>query len=241
MAKADAEDRLAAVDQFADLRHRVGAVAAGRPGRWRGRCRRDRGRGCRRRWYWPAQPSPRSPAPPDCAGCYACAEIHGDDPVPDGGAFWKPSVSSSPKAQVLLVPGIALGRKPRRPDPCSKTEPRGGLKVAEAPECRRSRPARAEKTCPARRRHGCAGSAALVSTPLIPGRFTDFSQSSKCRSAGGWTGRHVGPAAPGPASAAVAVSTSLALAPTLPICGKVKVMDLTGIRRIGHDLLITGH
>ncbi len=36
-------------------------------------------------------------------------------------------------------------------------------------------------------------------------------------------------------------STSSALAPTLPICGKVKVMICAGVGRVGHDFLIAGH
>ena len=48
------------------------------------------------------------------------------------------------------------------------------------------------------------------------------------------------PRAPGVA-AMLTVSMSSSLVPTLPMCGKVKVMSLPGIGGVSEDFLIAGH
>ena len=52
--------------------------------------------------------------------------------------------------------------------------------------------------------------------------------------------RRITPRAPGVA-AMFTVSISSSLVPTLPICGKVKVMQAPGVGGVGEDLLIAGH
>ena len=98
---------------------------------------------------------------------------------------------------------------------------RGGLGAGSSRRCasaaacrpRRSRPAPGDSS----QRSRCAARA-------IVGRVGDrCAQDEAARPAG------------------VVASTSSSLVPTLPMCGKVKVIDLTGVGRIGQDLLIAGH
>jgi hypothetical protein len=63
-----------------------------------------------------------------------------------------------------------------------------------------------------------------VSTPASPVRSRDFSHVSKCCSARQFEGSVMSARNARPRAAGVMVSISSPLAPTLPICGKVKVM-----------------
>jgi hypothetical protein len=62
-----------------------------------------------------------------------------------------------------------------------------------------------------------------VSTPAMPIRFCDFSHTSKPCAARQLDGPVTSARMTQPRAAGVRVSTSSGLAPTLPICGKVKV------------------
>ena len=63
-----------------------------------------------------------------------------------------------------------------------------------------------------------------VSTPQMPGRLWPFSQSSSGLAARQLAGSVMSPRSTTPRAAGLMLSMSSALVPTLPICGKVKVM-----------------
>ena len=106
---------------------------------------------------------------------------------------------------------------------------------------RTRRPPNARSRRWARRRRGSAGSARACRCPT--GRSARAASSSRraARSLRKFDGAVTSSRTISPARAASSASTSSALAPTLPICGKVKVMICPAKRRVGHDLLIAGH
>jgi len=63
-----------------------------------------------------------------------------------------------------------------------------------------------------------------VSTPAIPTMPCCRSQSSRCRAARQFDGSLMRQRSTSPRTTGVAVSISSSLVPTLPMCGKVKVM-----------------
>jgi hypothetical protein len=65
---------------------------------------------------------------------------------------------------------------------------------------------------------------ARLSTPARPIRLCDFSQASKCWALRQFDGSVMSSRSTTPRTAGVVVSMSSGLVPTLPMCGKVKVM-----------------
>jgi hypothetical protein len=63
-----------------------------------------------------------------------------------------------------------------------------------------------------------------VSTPVSAGKSWRFSHSSRCCAARKFEGSVMSARSTQPSAAGVVVSMSSGLVPTLPICGKVKLM-----------------
>ena len=116
MAEADAEHRLAAVDQLLDLGHGIvagGGRVAGAVGQQR--CRPGPGPGPPRPCWSPAPPSPGSPGSRGCAGC--CASRRSRWPR-RAGPLPSPRAWPSAQAQRPSPTRSAGGRRPRRRGPC---------------------------------------------------------------------------------------------------------------------------
>ncbi len=193
----------------------------GRRGRWTGTRRPAGGAGCPRRWTRPAPPSPGSRHRRGSAGC--CVSRRNPPPRHDAAA---PSCRPNPvrPGPARLGPMHRSGcRTPRAPDPSPPARARRAP-ARPVPPRRTARPPDGPARRWARRRRGCAGSERGYPRPAIPGTPCARSHASSPCVARQLAGSVTSCLTTSPRAAMPAASMSSGFAPTLPICGKVKVM-----------------